>query len=70
MSDPCPGEEKKIFKEIMHFHYDLCDNALSQGPSDPGVMKLTIKVDPPSFIITLYSVCPSSSTEEDLILKI
>ena len=21
LSDPCPGVEKKIFKEIMHFYY-------------------------------------------------
>ena len=50
--DQCLGVEKKIFKEIMQFHY-----MTSTRTPTPGVMKFTILVDPSVVIITTYMVC-------------
>ena len=59
LSDICMGVEKKIFKEVMHFHYmtSLYGHALAKKKPDPGVMKFTILVDPSLVIITIYLVC-------------
>ena len=54
LSDLCPGVEKKISKEIMHFSGHVLHVALE---SLPGIMKMTILVDPSLVIITIYLVC-------------
>ena len=53
------GVEKKIFKEIMHFHYMTYGHTLAQelSPWWPWVMKFTILVDPSLIIIIIYIVC-------------
>ena len=42
LSDLCLGAEKKIFKEIMHFHYMTYKATPSIRTPAPGVMKFTI----------------------------
>ena len=49
LSELCLGVEKKIIKEIMHFHYMYM--TYSTRTPAPGVMKFTILVDP-SLVIT------------------
>ena len=57
LSGLCLGVNK-IFKGIMHFLY-MTDMAmpLHKKPCPPGVIKLTILVDPFMVIITIYIVC-------------
>ena len=54
LSDVCLGDERKIFKEIMHFYY--MTYMVTPQNLTPGVMKFTILVDPSLFIITTYLV--------------
>ena len=56
LSDLGLGVEKKMFKEIMHFHYLTLWPRPCTKPPAPGVMKLTILVDPSLVIITTYLV--------------
>ena len=58
LSDLCLGVEKKILKEIMHFHYMTCimPHPSTRTPA-PGVMKFTILADPSLVIINIYLVC-------------
>ena len=49
LSDQCLRVVKKIFKEIVHFHYNNiyiypCHSTRTPAP---GIMKITIQVDPP-----------------------
>ena len=52
----CPSE-KKILKEIMHFHSRLIWPHPSTRITSLGVMKFTILVNPSLDIITIPSVC-------------
>ena len=54
LSDLCLSEEKKILKEIMHFHYITHMATLLHKNPCPGVMKYSIFVDPSLDIITIY----------------
>ena len=60
----CLGEEKKIFKEIMHFHYMTyiwpCPSTRTPAP---GVMKFAILVDPSLVIIIIHLVCLNHAYE-------
>ena len=57
LSDQCLVVEKKIFKEIMHYHYKTYMTTPQQKNPCPGVMKFKILVDPFLVIITLHVVC-------------
>ena len=49
LSEPCPGVEEKIFKEIMHFHnmtYDIYGHARAQEPLHRFYIFLTTKLPP------------------------
>ena len=50
----------KNFKEIMHFHYitDIWPHPSARTPA-PGVMKVTILVDPSFVIITILRLSES-----------
>ena len=55
LSDLCLGKEKKIFKEIMQFHYTTYMPHPSTRTPAPSVIKFTILVNPsfnflPSFL--------------------
>ena len=56
LSDICIGVEKKIFKEIMHFHH-MTYMATVTG------LKFTILVDPSMVIITIHLVCLNHTPE-------
>ena len=57
LSDLCLEVERKILKEIIYFHYmTYMATLLFKNPA-PGVMKLTILVDPSLITITTYLVC-------------
>ena len=60
----CLGVEKKILKEIMHFHYIIYMNSTQHKNPCPGVMKFTILVDPSLVNITLYIVCLINNWEQ------
>ena len=57
LSDLCLGVEKKIFKEIIHFHHVTFMTTSQPRIPAPEVMKFTILVDPPLVSITTYLVC-------------
>ena len=59
----CLGVGKKIFKDIMHFHYMTYMVTPSTITIAPGVMKFTILVDPSLVIITMYLICLISACE-------
>ena len=52
---PMPRSDIQIYNEIKHFYYMIYVVSPQHNISTPGVMKLTIFVDPPSPIITIYS---------------
>ena len=56
LSDLCLGV-KKIFKEIMHFHYLTYMAMTYQKNPCAGVMNLTLLVDHSLVIVTTYLVC-------------
>ena len=74
LSELCLEVEKKIFKEIMHFHYILLWPHLRTRTTAPGVMKYSIQVDP-SLVITDIHVHLISvnhawyQSQEDLFLR-
>ena len=54
LSALCLGGEKKIFKRNNAFSlHDLYDHTLAQETLDPGIMNVTILVDPSLVIITI-----------------
>ena len=61
-------EKIRFYKEIMNFHYiTYMDTPQHKNPA-PGVMKLTILVDPSLFVITIYLffVCSMTGSKESL----
>ena len=44
LSGICQGVEKKIFKDLMHFHYMTKVATPNIGTPNPGVMKTTVLV--------------------------
>ena len=57
LSDICMGVKKKIFKEIMYFHYMTYMTKPEHKNPGPGVTNFRILVDPSLVIITIYLVC-------------
>ena len=64
LSDLCLGVEKKIFKEIMHFHYmAYVSMPKHKNPCPRGKFFFTILVNP-SFNYYIYSVCLINANEQ------
>ena len=64
LSDLCPSVEKKIFKEVMHFHYMTYMATPQHKNPCPEVMKFTNLEEPSLDIITLYLVCLNHAQEQ------
>ena len=66
LSDLCPRVKKKVFKEIMHFHYMTYMATPQHKNPCPGVMKVTISVDPSLVMvtITIHLVCLNHAPEQ------
>ena len=63
LSDLCLGVEKKIFKEIMHFHYMAYVSMPKHKNPCPRGKFFTILVNP-SFNYYIYSVCLINANEQ------
>ena len=64
LSDPWSEVQKKVFKEIMDFHFMIYLATPQHCKPRRGVKKFTILVDPSLVFITIYLVCLIHAQEQ------